>query len=158
MNIVRRIKIFVSLDSKTMLLYLEAFFCLGWARWLKSMPFSKVAPSLGEKMNDTTFTTTQSNREIMKHISHAIQITSKYTIWESQCLVKAIAAMRMLQKRQIESTLYLGTAKDETGKMIAHAWLRSGSFYVTGSDGMGRFTVVAKFANRLEQRAKRGVL
>ena len=53
---------------------------------------------------------------------------SKYTFWESQCLVKAIAGMKMLERRQIESTLYLGTAKDELGKLIAHAWLRSGPF------------------------------
>ena len=34
----------------------------------------------------------------------------------------------MLEKRHIESTLYLGTAKDNHGELIAHAWLRSGSF------------------------------
>ena len=39
---------------------------------------------------------------------------SRYTFWESQCLVKAIAGMKMLERRHIESTLYLGTAKDET--------------------------------------------
>ena len=61
---------------------------------------------------------------------------SRYTFWESQCLVKAIAAMKMLERRQIESTLYLGTAKDENGKLIAHAWLRSGPFYITGAEGM----------------------
>ena len=74
---------------------------------------------------------------------------SRYTFWESQCLVKAIAAMKMLEKRQIESTLYLGTAKDETGNMIAHAWLRSGPFYITGVEEMKRFTVVSKFAKRI---------
>ena len=57
--------------------------------------------------------------------------------------------MRMLEKRGIESTLYLGTARDESGKMIAHAWLRSGPYYITGSEGMERFTVVGKFAKRI---------
>ena len=74
----------------------------------------------------------QSNRMILKNISQAIHIMSRYTFWESQCLVKAIAGMKMLERRKIESTLYLGTAKDENGKMIAHAWLRSGPFYITG--------------------------
>ena len=86
---------------------------------------------------------------MLKHISEAIHIMSKYTIWESQCLVKAIAGMKMLQRRQIESTLYLGTARDDTGQMIAHAWLRSGPFYISGSEGMERFAVVAKFAKRI---------
>ena len=44
----------------------------------------------------------------------------------------------MLQRRQIESTLYLGTAKDENGQFIAHAWLRSGPFYISGKEGMER--------------------
>ena len=74
---------------------------------------------------------------------------SRYTFWESQCLVKAIAAMKMLERRQIESTLYLGTAKDEKGKLIAHAWLRSGPFYITGAEVMEKFTVVSKFAKRI---------
>ena len=71
-------------------------------------------------------------------ISQAIHIVSKYTFWESQCLVKAIAAMRMLEKRGIESTLYLGTAKDESGKIIAHAWLRSGFFLCYWCRGNGK--------------------
>ena len=73
----------------------------------------------------------------LSNISQAIHIMSRYTFWESQCLVKAIAAMKMLERRQIESTLYLGTAKDENGKLIAHAWLRSGPFYINGCRSNG---------------------
>ena len=46
------------------------------------------------------------------------------------------------RKTEIESTLYLGTAKDENGEIIAHAWLRSGPFYVLDAEGMEKFTVV----------------
>ena len=66
-------------------------------------------------------------------------------VLESECLVKAIAGMKMLEKRNIESTMYLGVAKDEKG-LSAHAWLRSGWLYVSGSEGMEKFTVVEKFA------------
>ena len=55
----------------------------------------------------------------------------------------------MLEKRGIESTLYLGTAKEDSGEMIADAWLRSGPYYITGAEGMEKFTVVAKFAKKL---------
>ncbi len=72
---------------------------------------------------------------------------SRHTWWESQCLVMAIAAMKMLDRRGIESTLYLGTARDADGKMIAHAWLRSGNIYLTGFEEMRKFTVVGKFGN-----------
>lgn len=144
-----KVKLFFSLDFTSRLLLLEAFALLGWARILKNKSFSKVAPSLGKHMQETSFSYIETNIRIIKHISQAIDIMSRYTFWESQCLVRAIAAMKMLERRKIESTLYLGTAKDETGKMIAHAWLRSGPFYITGSEGMERFIVVGKFAKKI---------
>jgi hypothetical protein len=131
------------------LLLLEAFIYLGWARYLKMIPFSKVAPTLGEQMRETAYHLDTPNKELLHNISVAIQIMSSYTFWESQCLVKAIAGMKMLEKRKIESTLYLGTSKDENGHFIAHAWLRSGPYYISGSEGMEKFTVVAKFAKEI---------
>lgn len=156
MNIVRRIRIFFSLDMKTMLLFTEAFFYLGWARIVKSMPFSKVAPTLGIYMDETTLDYDESSRVILRNISEAIHIMSRYTFWESKCLVRAIAGMKMLGRRQIRSTLYLGTARDENRKMIAHAWLRSGPFYITGAEEMERFTVVGKFASKISKKNLEG--
>ncbi|KQX51966.1 lasso peptide biosynthesis B2 protein [Paenibacillus sp. Root444D2] len=149
MNAMNKLKVFLTLDIRTMLLLVEALFFLGWARILVSLPFSKVAPSLGVPMQETSIMELERNRIVLKHIASAIDIMSKYTLWESKCLVKAIAGMKMLKRRNIESTLYLGTTKDELAKMIAHAWLRSGHFYVTGKEGMDRFTVVAKFAKQI---------
>ncbi|MEH7884011.1 lasso peptide biosynthesis B2 protein [Bacillus sp. JJ1609] len=115
---------------------------------MKVIPFKRLAPMLGNHMNESTYEDTPSMTGILRYVSSALHIMSKYTFWESECLVKAIAGMKMLQRRGIESTLYLGTAKDEHGKMIAHAWLRSGSYYVSGAEEMKRFTVVSKFANK----------
>ena len=149
MNMVQKIRTFFSLDLKTMFLFIEAYVYLGWARILKSMPFSKIASTLGTHMDETSLSYNESNKLVLRSISEAIHIMSRHTFWESKCLVRAIAGMKMLERRQIESTLYLGTAKDENGKMVAHAWLRSGSFYITGAEEMGRFTVVSKFARRI---------
>lgn len=132
------------------LLLIEAFILLGRARILKNSPFSQVAPSLGKHMEETAFSYDESNKKILNQISDVINMMSKYTFWESQCLVQAIAAMKMLERRQIESTIYLGTARDHSGKLIAHAWLRSGPFCITGSDGMEKFTVVSKFAKSID--------
>jgi hypothetical protein len=148
MKLLKRARTFWLIDKKTKLLLVEAFILLGWARLLKNMSFAKVAPTLGEQMNETSFCMEEANRKQIKHVSHAINIMSRYTVWESMCLVKAIAAMKMLEKRKIESTIYFGTAKGENGKMIAHAWLRSGPFYVTGEEEMERFIVVSKFAKK----------
>lgn len=149
MNTVKRIQTFFAFDKKTKRMLIEAFIFLAWARILKAIPFSKVAPTLGVFMNETSLNDNETNGKIVRNISQAIHIMSRYTFWESECLVKAIAAMKMLERRQIESTLYLGTAKDESGKMIAHAWLRSGPIYITGFEVMNRFTVTGKFAKRI---------
>ncbi|MDF2903816.1 MAG: hypothetical protein K0S25_1454 [Bacillus sp. (in: firmicutes)] len=154
--ILQKVKTLVSLDSRKRKMLNEAFFYLAWARILKIIPFKKLAPSLGIQMEETTLENIRENRETLQNVSDVIHIMSIYTFWESQCLVKAIAGMKMLQKRRIESTLYFGTAKDEEGKMIAHAWLRSGAFYVTGVEGMEKFTVVTKFANRIRDKEIRG--
>lgn len=150
MQVRSKITLMISLRPKTIYLLLEAFFYLGWARILKVKPFSKVAPALGEHMKETTNEVNEANTALIKNVSHAIHIMSKYTLWESQCLVKAIAGMMMLEKRGIDSTLYLGTARNETGEMIAHAWLRSGPFYLTGAEGMEKFTTVGTFAKKIE--------
>lgn len=155
MGTLNKVRKFLSLDAKTMIVFLEAFYYLGWSRFLVLLfPFSKIAPSLGEQMQETPNAQIHWNNEAMRTVHYAIQVMSKHTFWESKCLVKAIAALKMLENRQIESTLYLGTARDESGKMIAHAWLRSGPFYITGAEGMERFVVVGKFAKRITIKGK----
>jgi hypothetical protein len=142
----QKVKVILHLDIKTIGLLVEAYFFLGLVRYrLLFQSFSKISPSLGVYMKETDSEECQEFNTDLKKIRHSIKIMSKYTFWESKCLVRAIAAMKMLERRKINSTLYLGTGKDENGKMIAHAWLRSGSLYVTGYEEMHRFTVTGMF-------------
>lgn len=147
MNVIHKIRIFLTYKRDIQFLLLEAFFFLAYGRLFKSLPFSKMSKRLGNQMDETTYELL-TNQVILKKISNAIHIMSQYTFWESQCLVKAVASMKMLERRNIESTLYLGTAKDDQGQLIAHAWLRSGPYYLTGAEEMGRFIVVGKFAKK----------
>lgn len=150
MGIIKKVRMVFSLDLKTLILFLEAFIYLGLARVVILVPFSKVAPSLGVQMEETSNIQHDLEKDELIKVRHAIKIISRYTFWESKCLVRAIAAMKMLERRHIESTLYLGTTRDDTGKMIAHAWLRSGSCYITGAEGMESFVVVGKFAKYIK--------
>ncbi|OMF35932.1 stage V sporulation protein S [Paenibacillus sp. FSL H8-0548] len=142
-----RLKALFSLDAMTLFLLVEAALFLGWARiCIAYQPFSKIAPSLGQYMRETNKEPVADHRQSLVQIRSAIHIVSKHTPWDSKCLARAIAGMRMLERRNISSTLYLGTCKDECGKLIAHAWLRSGSQYITGAEEMDRFTVTGMFA------------
>lgn len=151
MNYLKRVKIFLFMSKKSQFLFIEALFYLGIARILKSLPFRKIVKHLGEESKETTYNSlvSPSEKRTLIQISQAINIMSRYTLWDSMCLVKAIACMKMLERRNIDSTLYLGTAKDQTGSMIAHAWLRSGPYYLTGFEEKERFTVVSKFAKNI---------
>lgn len=152
MVIMQKLRTFVSLEKGKKMLLLEAYVYLAWARVLKKIPFAKLSPLLGTHMAETSTKNRLSDRESMRNVSDAIHLMSRYTFWESMCLVKAIAGMNMLKRRKIASTLYLGTAKDANGKMIAHAWLRSGSFYICGAEEKDKFTVVAQFANKMREK------
>lgn len=143
MNLITKgIKFLKYRDKK---LLIEAYFLLAWARYKKTTQFSKIAPSLGKHMNETKLELTPEQENTAQEVSSALYLMSKYAFWESECLVRAVAGMKMLERRGIPSTLYLGTAKDETG-LIAHAWLRSGNYYVSGTEGKDKFTLVATFA------------
>ncbi|MGG3564187.1 lasso peptide biosynthesis B2 protein [Neobacillus rhizosphaerae] len=157
MSLLRRGKILLSLDLKAILVFFEAWIFLGWARFiLIFLPFQNVALRLGDYMMESTGETDSSIIKSQRIIHQSIRIMSKYTFWESKCFVQAIAGMKMLERRNIDATLYLGTANDvESKKMIAHAWLRSGPYYITGWEGAQRFTVVAKFASISRKNKRR---
>ncbi|GBG08891.1 putative stage V sporulation protein S [Paenibacillus agaridevorans] len=119
---------------------------MGWAKLKFRRKFAKIAPGLGAKSEETSLDSDERHVKTLKHIRSAIAVISRNTPWESKCMVQAMAGMQMLERRGISSTLYLGTARDEHGKLIAHAWLRSGSMYVSGHEVMNQFVVVEKFA------------
>lgn len=78
-----------------------------------------------------------------KAVSICVNHVCNKTAWESKCLVRALTAQKLLKRKAIPSTMYLG-CKMEEGKMVAHAWLRCGSMYVTGGSGEG-YAIVDKF-------------
>ncbi len=79
-------------------------------------------------------------------VGWAVNKISQFTPWESKCLVQSISAQIVLRLIKIPYTLYLGLAKDESNKLVAHAWLRCGGLIVTGGREKERFIAVAQFA------------
>jgi hypothetical protein len=154
MYLLIKIKRFLSLDVYTKMLLFEAYYYLGWGRFVKILPFNKIVSMLGKPMLESSNIHNPSDREMLLDVSKSLHIMSQYTFWESQCLVKAIAAIHMLKRRRIECTLYLGTSKDEKGSLIAHAWVRSGKMYICGAEDMNKFTVVGVFGSLLYKGEK----
>lgn len=141
-------RVLAALPAGRKRLLAEAFLELGRARLqLLLRPFARIAPTLGSAMRETAKERAgEEERVKTMRIADAIGAVSRHTPWSSMCFTRAIAAMRMLERRGIACTLYLGTGRDERGELAAHAWLRSGDVYLTGAEEMKRFTVVGKFA------------
>jgi hypothetical protein len=130
------------------LLLLEALACLGLARLaVLSLPCRWLFPLLGQRRHETAAADTPTLHPTLRAVARAVAATSRRTPWESACLVQAIAAKLMLKRRGIPSTLHLGVAKEDS-RFMAHAWLRSGSFMLTGGAGRQRYTTISTFAEK----------
>ena len=110
------------------------------------VPFRRVASHLGDEMAESPAETTEKQREVALPIGWAVRTLGRRLPWMSQCLVQAVAATWMLQRRRIPSTLYFGLAKDPESHLKAHAWVRSGARILTGAKGHRDYSVVATFA------------
>ena len=145
---------------------LKALWHLSWEEWrllaeagvflvavrlaLWFVPFRRLATRFGKAMEVSPTTETEVQRAVVLPIGWAVQVLGERLPWMSQCLVQALAATWMLQRRRIPSTLYFGLAKDSSGQLkdlLAHAWVRSGTQVLTGERGRDGFTVVATFAD-----------
>lgn len=139
---------FFDLKLEYKLLLTEAVLMLGISRiLLLTLEFKKIPQHLGEHMKESPNELTESHFSKVKKVSWAVNIMSGHTFWQSKCLAQAMTAKVMLNRRNIKSTLYLGVAKDDEGKMIAHAWVKSCGVTLTGAKGMERFTVVSVFGD-----------
>jgi hypothetical protein len=107
-----------------------------------ALPFRMIAPRLGIARAESPATTVVPTGS--GAVARAVAAAAHRPPWRSRCLEQAIAAQAMLRRRGIESTLYLGVAKDP---VVAHAWLRVGPVNVTGGEDVERFAVVASFAD-----------
>lgn len=114
------------------------------------LPFRWLAPILGKHMEESSM---QEEAETMKAamgLGWMVEAVSRYTPWESKCLVQAMVGKILLRQHRIANTLFLGVRRDEKNKLIAHSWLRCGEVIVTGGRGREQFTVVSKFADSRE--------
>lgn len=97
----------------------------------------------GEEGKESPEEEEQSVYKYAASISRIVNRICTKTSWESKCLVRALTAQKLLKRKGIHSTMYLGCGMEE-GKMIAHAWIRCGRMYVTGGNGTG-YSIVDKF-------------
>ena len=121
--------------------------CLAFARLaVLLMPFPALARRLGAPMQESTQDDDERFRPVLRRMAWAIGAASRRAPWRCKCLEQALTAKMMLRRRGMASTLYLGVTRGESASVQAHAWVRCGSYYVTGGEGAG-YTVVSTLAD-----------
>jgi len=103
------------------------------------------AQRLGEQSIESPEVEIVNKLEEIRSVSKALRRALRFLPGKTKCLARAITLKSLLNRKGIPSTIYLGVAKDDSSKMIAHAWLRCGKDVVSGKEEMARFTVVAFF-------------
>jgi hypothetical protein len=72
----------------------------------------------------------------------------RYFPWDAKCLAQAVAGKWMLRRRGLPSSRYLDIdhGLGDEAWLVAHAWLRCGTEFVTGEPQHERFTVLAAYS------------
>ena len=129
---------------------LEALFWLGIMRIaILTVPFRRIIEYYQLTQGEATTTPTADDIAHADLVGWAVRSAASRTPWQSACLVQSLAAMRMLRRRGIHGTLYLGVAKNEDNSaepIAAHSWLCCDTSTLTGAFADNRFTVIARFS------------
>jgi hypothetical protein len=145
MRLLRRV---ASLSGADRRLLLEAAAALLWARGsLLLMPFARLAARLGVPRAETLRESSPGQSAEAVRVRWALGAVARRLPWDSSCLVRALAGRRMLARRGVPCTLYLGVRRTG-GSLEAHAWLRCGNGYISGDDGMAGFTPIYSYASQ----------
>ena len=143
----RKSRTFSRIPGSKKFLFAEAFFTsLMVKTTLVFLPFRIVVKWLGSSQSELLAPKPESNTEIITGIRLIIKMCDKNVPWKTECYTNALTAKIMLKRRKLVSTLYFGFYKDNSGKLIGHAWLQSSGIIVSGFCNFSKFQVHSVFS------------
>ncbi|MEM7060699.1 MAG: lasso peptide biosynthesis B2 protein [Pseudomonadota bacterium] len=146
----RDLRAFITAPWQRRKLALEAGWELIRARFQTLRATKKYIVDLGELGKEPMTAATDQVTEAQE-IGEIVRRAAKLAPFRAVCLQQAIAVRRMLNRRDIPSTVYLGLSQGEEDSTAgqadrdAHAWVMAGSSVVAGDRDLHRFAVVATF-------------
>ena len=122
------IKSFFQLSGSEKILLFEAVYYLYLAKIsIQIFSFKKIVKYLSKETKDNI----SPEPELLRNIKFAVSRANKLAFWNNVCLVKSLAARKLLHKRRISSRIYLGLRFENDKKLSAHAWLVCDGFFIT---------------------------
>ncbi|MBS1780547.1 MAG: lasso peptide biosynthesis B2 protein [Bacteroidetes bacterium] len=122
-------------------------YCFIWSLIIRLcmsyLPFKYYRRLLGEQQKKAIQDVTDEQLQQAERIKDIVEEVCKGTPWKSECMAQAIICKRLLKKKGLQTTIYLGVAKDDNNhqKLKAHAWLTLGQHVLTGAYGYKQYQV-----------------
>jgi len=106
-----------------------------WSGWIGEAQQTVDAKPVPEYQKQTV-------RKVRKNVFRA----NKLLLKSSRCFALSLAIKKMLSRRNISVSLYLGVNKGETGSLKAHAWVKGGERIIYGgSNASENYTQLIAF-------------
>ena len=150
----RKLQQFLALSLLEKGLFFESLIHLAWLRLaIRVVSFERLTRGLKQhRSKDWVTLLPMAVLDEALLISKILNMAANNTPWESACLVKALAARKMLQQRSIPGILFLGVRKEATGSgaMQAHAWTMAGESLLTGGAEHDTYQVISLYSWDIE--------
>ena len=131
---------FFALSGRHQLMLAHALVSL-WRTWigLRTTKFARLraaadGPAIGPA---------RIGRPSPERLAWAVAAASRYVPDGFNCLIRALAAGRMLRHYGYDAALRIGVVKDQKNGLAAHAWLESDSQVIIGGFELGRYVTLA---------------
>ena len=118
---------FLNIPTDEKLLLIEAVMLLYVSKIMVFFPFKQYVRLLHSSKDKNAVI----NSGLHRKISISVKRANKIAIWKNICLVQSVAACLMLKRRRINYNFSLGLQFRDGTKLVAHAWVKSGNFFVT---------------------------
>jgi hypothetical protein len=151
-----KVRQFAALDLSYKLLFIQAWFLLGYMRAaILATSFKRLSASLQHHREAVPAPSLDlAQLKQAARIGQLVASAAKYTPWQSLCLPQVLVTQKLLARRNIAGQFYLGVRKDapdesavgDPSGLAAHAWLDCGGYIVNGRAGHQSFTIVSTFS------------
>jgi Transglutaminase-like superfamily len=137
----KRLRKFFRLPRSERWLLIKAALLLGAIRiGLRLFPFQRL-----KQLLDSASKSRAANQLSSDRIVWAVTAASRYVLGDKPCLTQALAAKLLLKRRGYPASLRIGVAREDGGKLQAHAWVESEDRVVVGGGELSRYTPLPAF-------------
>lgn len=144
-RLLRKLRTFMGLPRAEQALALELVLEMARARFeLSWIPFRRLAPGLGALLPAAEEPPRNPAPDpLVVRVARVTHLVAPVLPWNCTCLVRAMAALRVLRRRARVATLHLGVRRG--AGLEAHAWLCCDGWWVTGGRERAGYTPLGRF-------------